>query len=125
MIQRFSYVRIQGRDLSDRTDKPVGIFCAIHRLRNAKKMTDEEWAYFYPIGIWFEENLPNPPFYDDDKRKLPITWFKTATAGFMLEKLRPLMDIMEKYAQPCNMVFTNFPGRIVYEDEWQVAAYDK
>jgi hypothetical protein len=42
----------------------------------------------------------------------------------MLEKLQPLMNMMDKYAMPYDVVYTNFPGKIVYEDDWQVAAVD-
>ena len=118
------YVRIQGRETAYRTGMPAGIFTAVHRLQQAGLLSDEEKAAYHEIAhIWFEENLPNPPFYDDDKPGKPITWFKTATTGFMIEKLQPLMDMLEKYSKPYDIVFTNFPGRIVYEDEWQVAAY--
>ncbi|MGF7144552.1 ribosomal protein S18 acetylase RimI-like enzyme [Anaerotaenia torta] len=118
------YVRIQGRETAYRTGMPVGIFTAVWRLNQAGLLTEEEKAVYHEIDqVWFQENLPNPPFYGDDKPGKPITWFKTATTGFMVEKLRPLMDILEKYAKPYDMVYTNFPGRIVYEDEWQVAVY--
>ncbi|MDR1060794.1 MAG: GNAT family N-acetyltransferase [Clostridiales bacterium] len=119
------YARIQGREAAFRTGKPVGVFAAVHGLREAGLLTDEEKAVFHEIDdIWFENNLPNPPFYGDDKPGKPITWFKTATAGFMVEKLRPMMDMLEKYSKPYDIVCTNFPGRIVYEDKWQVAVYD-
>jgi ribosomal protein S18 acetylase RimI-like enzyme len=118
------YVRIQGRETAYRTGMPVGVFAAVHRLQEAGLLTTDEKAIYHEIDqVWFQENLPNPPFYDDDKPGKPITWFKTATSGFMLEKLCPLMDILEKYAKPYDLVYTNFPGRIVYEDEWQVAVY--
>ena len=118
------YVRIQGRETAYRTGMLVGIFAAVHRLQQAGLLTDEEKAVYHEIDqVWFEENLPNPPFYDDDKPGKPITWFKTATSGFMVEKLQPLMDMLEKYSKPYDIVYTNFPGRIVYEDEWQVAVY--
>ena len=118
------YVRIQGREIAYRTGMPVGIFAAVGRLERAGLLTDDEKAVFYEIDkIWFQENLPNPPFYDDDNPGKPITWFKTETAGHMIEKLRPLMAMMEKYAKPYDIVYSNFPGRIVYEDEWQVAVY--
>jgi len=118
------YVRIQGRETAYRTGMPVGIFAAVHRLQQAGLLTDEEKAVYHEIDqVWFEENLPNPPFYDDDKPGKPITWFKTATTEFMVEKLQPLMDMLEKYSKPYDIVYTNFPGRIVYEDEWQVAVY--
>lgn len=125
MDNKYKYVRIQGRETAYRTGKPVGIFAAVHRLEQAGVLTDEEKAVYHEIdGVWFQENLPNPPFYDDDKPGKPITWFKMATTGFMVEKLQPLMEMLEKYAKPYDIVYTNFPGRVVYEDEWQVAVYD-
>ncbi len=123
-VYDMKYVRIQGRETAYRTGMPVGIFAAVHRLKQAGLLTDEEKAIYSEIdGVWFQENLPNPPFYTDDKPGKPITWFKTATAGFMVEKLQPLVDMLEKYAKPYDVVYTNFPGRIVYEDDWQVAVY--
>ncbi len=124
MDDRFRYVRIQGRETAYRTGMPVGIFSAVWRLERAGLLTNEEKELFHEIDYgWFEKNLPNPPFYDDDMPGKPITYFKTASAGFMVVKLRPLMDLLEKYGCPYDMVYTNFPGRIVYEDEWQVAVY--
>lgn len=122
--QPIKYVRIQGRETAYRTGMPVGIFAAVWRLEQAGLLTGEEQAVYHEVDkVWFQENLPNPPFYGDDKPGKPITWFKTATAGFMLDKLQPLIDMLEKYAKPYDIVYTNFPGRIVYEDEWQVAVY--
>ena len=124
LINPLKYIRIQGRKTAYRTGMPVGIFAAVHRLQQAGLLTDEEKAVYHEIDqVWFQENLPNPPFYDDDKPGKPITWFKTATAGFMVGKLQPLIDVLEKYSKPYDIVYTNFPGIIVYEDEWQVAVY--
>ena len=125
-MPEMKYVRIQGRDLAYRTGKPVGIFAAVHRLQASGRLTEEEKNVYYDIDrIWFEKELPNPPFYDDDKPGKPITWFKTSTASHMIEKLQPLMDMLDKYNMPYDMVYTNYPGRIVYEDEYQVAVYDE
>ena len=120
------YVRIQGRDIAYRTGKPAGIFTAIHRLKRDGKLTEAEKSTYYEIDqVWFPENLPNPPFYDDDNPGKPITWFKTATTAHMLEKLKPLVAMMDKYSVPYYVVYTNSPGRIVYEDEFQVAVFDE
>jgi ribosomal-protein-alanine N-acetyltransferase len=119
------YVRVQTREPAYLTGKPRGIFAAVSHLERGGKLTEAELAaYHYIDNVWFEEQLPNPPFYDDDAPGKPITWFKTASAAHMLEKLRPLMDMLDKYGTPYDVVYTNFPGRIVYEDEWQVAALD-
>ena len=74
------YARIQSRENAYRTGKPAGIFTAVDRLKRADLLTDEEKAIFHEVCyVWFEDNLPNPPFYNDDKPGKPITWFKTAT----------------------------------------------
>jgi hypothetical protein len=121
---KLKYVRIQGRDNAYLTGQPRGIFALVHHIQEAGKLTNDEKATYYEIDqVWFQENLPNPPFYDDDKPGKPITYFKTEAAGFMMEKLQPLMDMCEKYNVSYDIVYTNFPGRIVYEDDWQVAVY--
>ena len=39
----------------------------------------------------------------------------------MLRMLNPAMWLLSKYNVPFFMVYTNTPGEIVYEDEYQVA----
>jgi hypothetical protein len=120
------YVRIQGRDIAYRTGKPVGIFAAVYRLQRDGLLNEEEQAVYSEIDkVWFQDNLPNPPFYDDDNPGKPITWFKAAATAHMLDKLKPLMDMLDKYGVPYDVVYTDSPGRIVYEDEYQVAVYAK
>jgi hypothetical protein len=120
------FVRIQGRDIAYRTGKPVGIFAAVYRLQRDGLLNEEEQSVYNEIDkVWFQDNLPNPPFYNDDNPGKPITWFKTAMTAHMLDKLAPLMDMLDKYDVPYDVVYTDCPGRIVYEDEYQVAVYDK
>ena len=120
------YVRIQSRETAYLTGKPAGIFCAVHRLQRAGKLSAEEKAVYHEIDqVWFQDNLPNPPFYGDDKPGKPVTWFKTANTAHMLEKLLPLMVMLDRNSVPYDIVYTNAPGRIVYEDEWQVAVLDE
>lgn len=49
-----------------------------------------------------------------------ITYFKNEAAGEMLLCLQPAIELLEKYRHPCDEVYTNFVGEIVYEDRWQV-----
>lgn len=53
------YSRIQGRETSYRTGMPVGIFVAVHRLKQAGLITDDEKATYHEIDdVWFQEILP-------------------------------------------------------------------
>lgn len=67
----------------------------------------------------YEENLPEPePCIN---HKTVITFFKCATIKGMFEKLKLAIALLDKYDKPYDIVYTNFIGTIVYEDEWQVA----
>lgn len=46
---------------------------------------------------------------------------KTETSSEMLTMLIPAMQLVDKYACPYNLVYTNYVGKIVYEDDWQIA----
>lgn len=50
-----------------------------------------------------------------------ITFFKCGSTEQMLQKLRPVIALLDKYKKPYDIVYTNFVGTIVYEDDCQVA----
>lgn len=39
----------------------------------------------------------------------------------MIKKISPAIQLLDKYSHPYDVVYTNFVGKIIYEDEWQVA----
>lgn len=39
----------------------------------------------------------------------------------MIEKLKPATALLDRHQKPYDVVYTNFVGTIVYEDDWQVA----
>lgn len=123
-MKMLKYVRIQVR-YNGKTGKPVGIFGACHHVVYNKyynfNSTDDDRKLFELTEKWFDENLPNPPFYDNGNTNNYITWFKSETSKKMLEKIIPLMNILDKYNVPYDMIYTNYVGNIVYEDEYQVA----
>ena len=50
-----------------------------------------------------------------------VCFFKTEKETEMMRMIHPLMWLLEKYHHPFFVVYTNSPGEIVYEDEYQVA----
>ncbi|WP_127587468.1 hypothetical protein [Paenibacillus koleovorans] len=117
------YMRIQTR-YCGKTGKPVGIFAACwHLLRGTMRddcLTEEDKELFLSVEKWFVEHLPEPPFYEDGNTIKAVTWFKTAGCAGMVERLKPLVRLLEKYGVPYDIVFTNHVGEIVYEDDYQV-----
>lgn len=116
----FKYMRIQGREHSYVTKYPKGIFGMCWRMIYDGVMTNEDAEIFREIDRWFVENLPEPPMCKTGDQRV-ITFFKTATAEEMLQHIEPAMALLDKYNHPYDVVYTNFVGNIVYEDEFQVA----
>lgn len=119
------YMRVQVR-YRGKTGKPVGIFGACHHVvfntYHDFNATDEDRKKFRDAEDWFEEHLPNPPFYEEDGNKNNyITWFKTDSTLHMLEKLQPMMEILDKFSVPYDIIYTDYLEGIVYEDPYQVA----
>ena len=116
---QFKYMRIQGREESWITKYPKGIFGMCWRMIMDGVMSKEDEELFRNIDQWFKDNLPEPePCKNGEK---VIAFFKTETTELMQEKIKLAMELLDKYNHPYDVVYTNFVGAIVYEDEWQVA----
>lgn len=115
---QFKYMRIQGREESWITKYPKGIFGMCWRMIMDGVMSKEDEELFRNIDQWFKDNLPEPePCKNGEK---VITFFKTEITELMQEKIKLAMGLLDKYNHPYDVVYTNFVGAIVYEDEWQV-----
>lgn len=113
------YLRIQGRTDSYITKYPKGVFSLCWNLVRDGVLTQEEKDLFISIDDWFKEKLPEPePCLNHEK---VITFFKCESAGEMYQKLKPAIALLDKYNKPYDVVYTNFVGNIVYEDDWQIA----
>ena len=120
------YMRIQGRELAYRTGKPVGVFILNWRRVRDGVYSEEDKALYEQTEKWFKENLPEPPFYGDnnDNPQGAITYFKTESYELMKEKAEILMSLLDKYNVPYDIVYTDYVGNVVYEDDYQVAVID-
>ncbi|MBR4915316.1 MAG: hypothetical protein IKZ42_08570 [Clostridiales bacterium] len=115
----YKYIRIQGREDSYITKYPKGIFSLCWNLIRDKKMTPEDEQLFISIDEWFKENLPEPE--PCKNHETVITFFKCENADHMVKKIEPAIALLDKYDKPYDVVYTNFVGTIVYEDDWQIA----
>ena len=119
MKVNYKYVRIQGQELAENTMYAKGIFSMCWQLIQNDVMEEEDVGLFKEIDSWFAENLPWP---DQCKnRELVVCFFKTENTEEMMKMIRPALWLLEKYNHPYFLVYTNPPGEIVYEDQYQVA----
>ena len=114
----FKYVRIQGRELAENTLYAKGIFSMCWGLIQNNVMDEEDADLFREIDAWFAEILPWPP--QCMRRENVVCFFKTENTEMMMKLIKPALWLLEKYDHPYYVVYTNMPGEIVYEDDFQV-----
>lgn len=116
----FKYVRIQGKEMARNTMYAKGVFSMCWKLIQDDIMDEEDADLYREIDDWFAENLPWP---DPCKNQEPVVcWFKTENTEEMMKMIRPALWLLERYHHPYYLVYTNTPGEIVYEDQYQIAA---
>ena len=118
MAIKFKYCRIQGKELAANTRTGQGIFSMLNQMVTDGKMEEEDVGLFKEIDSWFAEELPWPP--QCQRQEKVICYFKTENTQMMMKMINPLLWLLERYQHPYYVIYTNFPGEIVYEDDYQV-----
>ena len=118
MAIKFKYCRIQGKELAANTGTGKGIFSMFFQMIEDGTMDEEDAGLFKEINSWFAEILPWPP--QCQRQEKVICYFKTENTQMMMKMINPLFWLLEKYQHPYYVIYTNFPGEIVYEDDYQV-----
>lgn len=120
MMEDYKYVRIQGRNLVINTMTGKGIFGLCMELIRNQVMEQEDADLYMEIDAWFAENLPWPE--PCKRQEKVVCYFKTENAGEMLKWIKPALWLLDRYKVPYYLVYTNMPGEIVYEDQYQIVA---
>ena len=117
---RLKYMRIQGKELAKNTMYAKGIFSMCWQLIQQDVMDEEDAGLYREIDDWFAEHLPWPP--QCKNREPVVCWFKTENSAEMMKMIRPALWLLERYNHPYFLVYTNTPGEIVYEDQYQIVS---
>lgn len=119
MAIKYKYCRIQGKELAANTRVGKGVFSMLYQMVTNKVMDEEDVGLFNELESWFAEELPWPP--QCKRQEKVICYFKMENSEMMMKMINPLLWLLDKYNHPYYVVYTNFPGEIVYEDEYQIA----
>lgn len=102
-----------------------GLFQALGELDDRGELGPEEHATYTETRDWFRRHLRKPRSFTRSSKphakRVAISWFKD-TAEQHIRRMRILVGIAEAHGVAVEMIRTERPGYVVYEDRHQVTA---
>jgi hypothetical protein len=103
-----------------------GVFQAIIKLLKSGELSGEEAARLRALKDWFDEHLPEPNRFSRKRNPSPgsnkgVSWFKDS-AQEHLSRLHQAVTILQAHGVSVEMLTTNRPGYVLFEDEHQIVA---
>ena len=119
------YIRFVIHQKDEDSGRRMGLFQVSAELRDAGQVTEYEEEQLLRIRDWFDNNLDRPLAFSKSSKvhakNVAISWFKD-TATEHISRMYELKTIIENYGIIVDVIRTQRPGYIVYEDAYQVTA---
>jgi hypothetical protein len=94
-------------------------------ITEAELLRDDALLECYQVSLldatydWLNKHLPCPPFRKGVFPPSAVCWFKD-NAGEPIKKVWEIVALLKEQGVPVRLLKTRKPGRILYEDEYQV-----
>jgi hypothetical protein len=119
------YVRLAVFEKDSDSNQEMGLFSAMGKLHETNELYEYELDIENEIYKWFKRNLKVPKVQADTSNHyrvpMAISWFKSS-AKEHISKMRAYGQILEQHDYIVKQLITDRPGKIVYEDDHQIAA---
>jgi hypothetical protein len=120
------HIRFVVSQLDPDSGRRQGLFQAAASLEDRGVLAAHEIDDDRGVVNWFRKNLEKPDRFSISSRPhakgQALSWFKAGSAAH-IAKMRDLQRILEAHDVGVDVLRTERPGYIIYEDEHQVAAY--
>lgn len=120
------YVRFVTDWLDDNSGRRQGLFMAMEVLNRHQVIGETDLAAMSEIYEWFKKNLKKPRRLAVSRKPhakaQALSWFKD-TSREHIAQMHEYGRLLGLYGVAVEMLVTERPGYIVYEDVFQVAAY--
>ena len=119
-------LRFVTHEIDDRTGKPKGLFTLAYDLIYEEQLYQEDERTLKELLSWFGDKLPIPTRFsknrnDYHKNTMGISWLKSDSSD-IVSKFWNLKAILDNAGHPVEVLKTNRPGKVVYEDLHQIVA---
>ena len=119
------FIRFVARIRHEESHRRTGVFQAADRLSRRGVLSAEEENRYEAVRQWFQRHLPVPRRLSRSGRRhacrKAICWFKK-DANRYIDRVKSLVALLERHGIAMEMIRTERPGYVVYEDSYQIAA---
>jgi hypothetical protein len=120
------FIRFVVSEIDPDSGVRQGLYQAVARLRDTSEISPGDRDLLDEINDWFSKNLEKPTQLSISRRShgkaQAISWFK-ASAVTHIQRMREFASVLESHDIAVEMITSRRPGYVVYEDEFQIAAY--
>jgi hypothetical protein len=120
------FVRFIIEDLDGDSGRRQGLFQAAKRLKESGLLSQVDADHLEQVYVWFKRKLKKPTRLSlspwPNSKAQALSWFKH-TATEHIAKMREYAEILERYGMRVQMIKAKRLGYVLYEDDFQVAAY--
>jgi hypothetical protein len=117
---RAVFLRFVTTHIDGDSHRPQGVLVASYSLLDSGALSSEEWKRLREIMDRFNAHLPHPPKSFVAGRA--IFWFKSTAAG-NISQIWELVHLLRHHSYHVEVHKCRHLANILYEDEFQVAAY--
>jgi len=118
------YLRFVVTQIDEDSHQPKGLFTTAYELLDSGDLSPEERTQLDDILIWFDKNLASPDVENSRNQvaRRAIFWFKSE-AEDSISRIWEMAHLLEYHGYLVEMQKCRKLGNIIYEDEYQVAAF--
>lgn len=120
-----NYIRFTTFIPDPESGRYLGLFQLLGIMEEEGVMSDYEIVWMKNAIEWFDNNLKEPNTFSRSRKKhakqVGLSWYKS-TANEHINKMYELVEILRNHNIQVNILKTNKPGYVVFEDEYQTVA---
>jgi len=120
------FIRFVIEELDEDSGRRQGLFQAARDLKKSGVLSVSDYDKLEGLRDWFNEHLKKPDRLALSSRPhakaVALSWFRD-TAKDHIVKMREFQSVLERYGLHVKMIKAKRLGYVLYEDEFQVAAY--
>jgi hypothetical protein len=113
------FIRFVAGSDSQHHHELTGIITEARYLRDDAELTSEEAARLEELYKWVEDHLPVPPFSTSRWPSDVVAWFKD-DAREPVRRMWDIVALLEGHGVHVRLLKSRNPGRVVYEDDFQI-----